>query len=296
MERKLKAICFGEVLWDNFPSGKKIGGAPLNVALRLHSLGLTASIISKVGEDEDGRNIINYITRSGIEPLIQVDPILDTGMVNVSVDDLGNASYDIEYPSAWDNILYDRSLSKVVKESDVFIYGSLVCRGGNSSETLFRLLDNAGFKVLDVNLRKPHYSLEKLLQLMNKADFIKLNENELNEVCAEFGFIKESITKKLKLLSAKTGTEHLCVTRGAQGVILYYNGKYFHNSGFNVKVKDTVGAGDSFLAGYLSELLNGQTPANALDFACAVGSIVATKVGANSRITGEEVKRLLWLD
>ncbi|CAM4283306.1 carbohydrate kinase family protein [Gillisia limnaea] len=289
-------VCFGEVLWDNLPSGKKIGGAPLNVALRLNSFGNQTSMISRVGNDIDGKNILDFVLGSGIQGIIQIDKNLETGIVDVEINEEGNANYHIKQPCAWDNIKYEKELVEVVKDTDAFIFGSLACRSEESASTLFRLLDHATFKVLDVNLRKPHYSIKTLLKLMEKADLIKLNEEELNEICEGIDTTAKTIVDKLKIISEKTSTSHICVTRGAQGVVLYYHGEYYHNSGFSIKVRDTVGAGDSFLAAYVSEVLKNTRPAMAMDFACAVGSLVASKEGANSQILATEIKKLMWMD
>jgi fructokinase len=296
MSKNINVVCFGEVLWDKLPSGKKIGGAPLNVALRLNSFGYQTSMISRVGNDIDGKNILDFVLGSGIQGIIQIDKNLDTGIVNVEINEEGNANYHIKQPCAWDNIKYEKELVEVVKDTDAFIFGSLVCRSEESASTLFRLLDHATFKVLDVNLRKPYYSIKILLKLMEKADFIKLNEEELYEICNELGARGKSIAEKIKIISEKTATNHICVSRGAQGVVLYYKGEYLHNTGFRIRVKDTIGAGDSFLAAYVSEVLKNTSPSMALDFACAVGSLVASKEGANCQISGTEIKKLMWMD
>ncbi|MCM4155470.1 carbohydrate kinase [Gramella sp. AN32] len=291
-----KVVCFGEVLWDLLPSGKEIGGAPLNVALRLNSLNISTTIISRVGNDEHGRKLVEYLESKGLNSLIQEDSIYNTGLVDVKINDSGNASYEIQYPAAWDHIEYENSAIKTVSSADVFIYGSLACRNEKSASTLFKLLKKAKYKVFDLNLRKPYYKVEILLKLMEEADLIKVNEEELNEICELLGERQLSIAENMKFLSRKTNTGHLCVTRGACGVILLHKDNFYHNTGHYIKVKDSIGAGDSFLAGYISNLIKGQEPNIALDYACAIGSIVATKKGANSEVTMEEVNTLMWHD
>ena len=288
-------VCFGEVLWDVLPTGAKIGGAPLNVALRLNSLGVDSTIISKVGNDQYGERLIEYLSENGQNHIIQKDAEFETGIVDVSIDDAGNASYNIKFPAAWDYIEYTQALKKKVSEANYFIYGSLVNRNEASKKTLFRLLENANYKVLDVNLRKPHYDMTTLVDLMSYADFIKLNREELEEVC---NYLEEdkttSVTEMLKLVSKHTQTDHICVTQGSCGVTLFYKGQFYHNTGFLVSVKDTVGAGDSFLAGYISQLIEGKRPNMALDFASALAGLVASKAGANSTVYQEEINDLLW--
>ncbi|WP_026913707.1 carbohydrate kinase family protein [Christiangramia portivictoriae] len=291
----MSVICFGEVLWDVLPKGEKIGGAPLNVALRLNSLNVNSTIISKVGNDQYGERLIEYLSENGQNHIIQKDKEHETGIVDVQIDRAGNASYTIKFPSAWDYIEYTPNLKNKVSRADYFIYGSLVNRNKESRTTLFKLLEVANYKVLDVNLRKPHYDMATLVDLMSYADFIKLNRDELEEVCSYLkGDTTTSVTEMLRLISEYTQTDHICVTQGACGVTLYHNGEFYHNTGFLVKVKDTVGAGDSFLAGYVSQLIQGKRPNMALDFACALAGLVASKAGANSLVSHEEINDLLW--
>lgn len=288
-------VCFGEVLWDLLPTGEKIGGAPLNVALRLNSLKVDSTIISKVGNDQYGKRLIEFLSENGQNHIIQEDKEYETGVVNVDIDVNGNASYDIKFPAAWDFIESTQALKKKVSDADYFIYGSLVNRNEVSRKTLFELLEKANYKVLDVNLRKPHYDMATLVDLMSYADFIKLNRDELEEVCNYLEVDKTtSVTEMLKLISEHTQTNHICVTQGACGVTLLHHGEFYHNTGFLVSVKDTVGAGDSFLAGYISQLIEGKRPNMALDFASALAGLVASKAGANSTVYQEEINDLLW--
>lgn len=291
----MSVICFGEVLWDVLPTEENIGGAPLNVALRLNSLNVNSTIISKIGNDQYGERLIEHLSENGQNHIIQRDKKHETGVVDVQIDRAGNASYTIKFPSAWDHIEYTPNLKKKVSKANYFVYGSLVNRNEASRKTLFKLLEVANYKVLDVNLRKPHYDMATVVNLMSYADFIKLNRDELEEVCNYLkGDTTTSVTEMLKLISEHTDTNHICVTQGACGVTLFHDGDFYHNTGFLVKVKDTVGAGDSFLAGYISQLIQGKRPNMALDFACALAGLVASKAGANSTVFQEEINDLLW--
>jgi len=282
--------CFGEVLWDVFPKHKKIGGAPLNVALRLQSFGIDAKIISRIGNDEDGEASLLYIKDNAIDTsTIQMDPALKTGCVNVTLDKTGSASYIIEQPVAWDKIELTKNVIATVKSSTAFIFGSLASRNEVTKNTLSSLLQYASYKVFDVNLRPPFYTIDLLLDLMNKADFIKCNNDELLEICVALDFNYREITKQLKFIAQQTKTKHICVTKGKEGAVLLYNNQLYHQKGYPIKVVDTVGAGDSFLAGLISRLLTNDNPREALNFACAVGALVAGKEGANSKLTDSEI-------
>lgn len=294
MSQKLNTVCFGEVLFDVFPNHTKIGGAPLNVALRLSSLGINSSIISSIGNDKLGKELEKYISENGVNTdLIQINENLPTGEVFVKLDEKGSASYTINYPVAWDKITFTDNCVEQVKNSDAFIFGSLACRDEVSFSTLKKLLEFSKNKILDVNLRKPHYSFEVLEHLLNLADFIKFNDDELYEISDYFDSPFHSLEQNILFISEKTNTKNICVTKGNHGAVLLHNQKLYYNSGFRVKVKDTVGSGDSFLAGLISQLIKGENPQKAIDFACALGALVTQTEGANSKISRSELEKFI---
>ena len=287
-------ICFGEVLWDMLPAGKKLGGAPLNVALRAQSLGHNAAMISSIGNDGAGVELAEEIlSHGGTLAHIQVNDEFATSEVLVELDEHGTASYEIRMPCAWDHITLQEQDMEAVNNADALIYGSLVARSDVSMRTLFSLLEKATYKVFDVNLRPPHYTPERIMSLMKAADFVKFNDEELYEICTHLGMDEKELEACIRFLSEQTGTDQICVTLGKDGAILFYNETFYYNPGYKVTVADTVGAGDSFLASIISKLLDGVNPQDAIDFACAVGSIVASKRGANPELSNEEVLRMI---
>lgn len=277
-----KIVCFGEVLWDVFPKHIKVGGAPLNVAMRLKSFNNDISIISSVGADEPGKVLLNYIAQNGVNTdFVQVHKEFKTGEVTVTLNKKGSADYAINFPSAWDAITLDTKTIELVQKSDAFVYGSLAARNEVSKKTLYQLLEYATYKVLDLNLRAPHYTKDVLIHLMNKADFIKCNDDELYEISTSLGSKYHSMEQNIKFIAEKTKTDHICVTKGPHGAVLYYNNTFYYNSGYLVKVVDTVGAGDSFLGALISQLLHKKNIQEAINFACAIGALVAQSEGAN---------------
>ncbi|WP_299185103.1 carbohydrate kinase [uncultured Aquimarina sp.] len=290
----MKITCFGEVLWDIFPNHKKIGGAPLNVTLRLKTMGIDASIITKVGNDDLGEDIIQYINEQGLSlDTIQKDNQYHTGEVLVSLDKEGTASYEISRPVAWDFIENTQKAEEEVIISDAFIFGSLAARNDVSRNTLFKLFNKAKFKILDVNLRPPHYDTQLLNDLMKRADFIKLNDEELDEICIHFGIKESTLEEQIKSIAAYTNTSQICITKGGKGATLYYKKSFYHNDGYTIKVVDTVGAGDSFLATLISKLIQQIDPQTAIDYACAIGAMVAGSEGANPVFTDEEIQNFI---
>lgn len=289
-----KIVCFGEVLWDVFPTHKKIGGAPLNVASRLKSLHNEVSIISSIGNDKEGNELLQFVKEKEINiENIQIDTKHKTGVVHVTLDKKGAATYDILFPRSWDFIEFNKELKTVVNTSDAFIFGSLVARNNPSKETLYTLLKYANYKIFDVNLRVPHYTKELLIDLMNQADFIKFNDDELFEISAYLGSKYNSIEQNIHYISEKTNTKHICVTKGSHGAVLLYDNTLYYNSGYLVKVVDTVGAGDSFLATLIHFLLKKENPQKAIDVACAMGALVAQNEGANPIITQKEINKFI---
>ncbi len=288
-------ICFGEILWDVFPDRKVIGGAPLNVVLRAHSLGARVGIISRLGEDEDGEKALHYIKEQGVSTdWIQKDADLPTGNVQITLDESGSASYVISKPVAWDNIRLSREILHEVREASLFLFGSLALRGLVNRDTISVLLNTSTYKVFDVNLRAPHYDISMIYELMQRSDFVKMNDEELGEICTELGCQETTMKSQILWLEKVSSTCAICVTRGGDGALLYWNNEFYDHPGYKVEVADTVGAGDSFLATLINELLiNKHDAPTSLAKACAVGALVASKEGANCEVKEEEIEDLI---
>jgi fructokinase len=291
---KTNVICFGEVLYDVFPTHRKIGGAPLNVALRLASLGINAQIISRIGNDEIGKELVAFVEANNVATdTIQIDKTYSTGEVLVQLDQKGSASYTINYPVAWDEIEVTPEANNAIKNSDALVFGSLACRDETSYETLLNFIKIAKYKVFDVNLRAPFYTKELIINLMMQSDFIKFNDDELYEISNYFDSPFYSLDQNILFIAEKTNTKRICVTKGSHGAVLYIDGTMYQNSGYKIDVADTVGAGDSFLAGLLSKLLANDDPQKAIDFACALGALVASNEGANPKVTKEQIAKFM---
>lgn len=286
----IKATCFGEMLWDVFPTHKKIGGAPLNVAVRLASMQNEVSIISRIGKGKKGAKLIDFLLKNDVDTIgVQIDTVYKTGKVKVTLDEKGSASYDIMQPRAWDKIELTETAKELVKDSEIFIYGSLACREETSRDTLYELLKLAKYKIFDVNLRQPYYTKDVLEHLMAEADFIKFNDEEIYEIADLLGSTTQSFDQTILFIAEKTNTKCICVTRGSQGAVLYIDNAFYYNSGYHVEVVDTVGAGDSFLATLISKLMKKSDPQEAIDHACAMGALVAGREGANPEIDEKEI-------
>jgi fructokinase len=292
-----KIVCFGEVLWDVFPKHKKIGGAPLNVALRLQSFQNEVALISCLGDDKLGNELLLELQKHRISSLyIQKIKAYKTSTVAISLDKNGSASYFINHPCAWDNIQVNDKLNSLVKSSEAFIFGSLIARSNTSRNTLLKLLTFSKLSVFDVNLRPPHYDINSIQVLMNAANFIKFNDDELKEISMSLGYQSASIEQTILFIAKKTNTTSIAVTLGSKGAILFYEERFFYCKGYQVEVADTVGSGDSFLATLIDVLLKGKDAQLAIDKACAVGALVAKNKGANPLISDTEINAIMNQD
>ena len=291
-----KIVCFGEVLWDVFPTHKTIGGAPLNVALRLKSFQNDISLISCLGDDTSGKELKLELEKFSISYYLQTDKEYKTSTVGISLDKNGSASYLINQPCAWDNIKVTSKLISLVKSSEAFVFGSLVARSNTSRNTLVKLLPFSKFSVFDVNLRSPHYHMSSIQVLMNAANFIKFNDDELTEISNGLGIQGASIEQTIVSVATKTNTASICVTLGEKGAILFHDQRFFYSKGYQVEVVDTVGSGDSFLATLIDALLKAEDPQIAINRACAIGALVAKRRGANPMISKLEIDAMMNQD
>lgn len=286
----MRVTSFGEILWDDFPDGKVLGGAPLNLVVRLRALGADSAMISRRGDDDDGRELVRQIEEKGVScDLIQTDTQQATSLVKVKLNEQGSASYDIVYPCAWDKIEAQEAAVARVAASDAFIYGSLSTRDAVSRASLAVLLTQARYKIFDVNLRPPHFDLNRVLEMMKQADLVKMNDDELYDLAAAFGSPYHSVEQNVRFLADLGHVKQICITLGGHGAMYYQEGQFFYHSGYRVKVADTVGSGDSFLAGLTYKLLNNASPQEALAFACALGALVASRHGATPEISLQQI-------
>lgn len=289
-----KVYCFGEVLFDVYKKQKLPGGAPMNVALHLLRHGKESRIISKIGNDENGAELIAFIQeRGGLTDLVQKSTAYETGTVNVKISNKGNASYIINEPVAWDFIDFESPLKDKVKPNDFLVYGSLAVRNQHSFETLIDLLNLNVQKVFDLNLREPHFTYSKIEQLIEKADILKINEDEANVLKALYVPNLEGLESFTTFLLGRFNLKGVLVTLGEHGALANFDSHIYKVNGVKVKVKDTVGSGDSFLAAFISKYIEGLDIEECLLFGCATGAFIATCSGANPEYEVSDIYKLL---
>lgn len=287
-----KILCIGEILWDSLPKGLFLGGAPFNVACHLNMLGEKTVICSRVGNDILGTQTIQRVSQQRINTdLIQIDANYDTGFVNVKLDSCGNAEYIINEPAAWDFIESNNFLIKEFNSCDFLVYGTLAQRNSVSKNTIDLLCSKQKINVYDVNLRAPFIDRNIIRESLLAANIVKMNEDEFIQIFEWFDLAHE-LEEGMRDLASKFNCDSVCVTKGKEGAALLHEDQYLFHEGFNVKIKDTVGSGDAFLAALLYGFRNNFENKNILKFANAAGAYVATKSGATPNLNLEKIKKI----
>ncbi|MEI8224924.1 MAG: carbohydrate kinase [Bacteroidota bacterium] len=284
-----KILCVGEILWDMLPTGAKAGGAPMNVSLHLKKLGLNSIFAGRIGNDKLGYSLVEFLKQNGMDTsLIQVDAHFPTSTVEVSIGTDHQVKFDIIDNVAWDRFELTDELNLASEESDILVYGTLSSRHYLTRKTIHTLIDKPCLKLIDVNLRPPFIDKEVVEELLLKADIAKLNSDELKFIGGWYnlGINEVELTN---WFAEKYKCQIVCITRGAEGALIFDNGNILENTGYKVNVIDTVGSGDAFLAGFLVKYLSGASLAQTLDFACATGALVATKAGGTPDYDLEEI-------
>ena len=277
-------VGMGEALWDVLPEGKKIGGAPANFAYHVSQFGLPSCVVSAVGDDALGREIVENFTSKGLNQLIAEVPY-PTGTVQVEIDQAGIPQYDIKENVAWDNIPYTDQLKSLAKRTKAVCFGSLAQRNVVSRETINRFLDampqsDDSLVVFDVNLRQGFYNKEILCNSMSRCNILKINDEELVTVSRMFGYPGIDLQDKCWILLGKYNLKMLILTCGINGSYVFTPGNVSFQPTPKVDVADTVGAGDSFTAAFISSILKGRSVQEAHSRAVRTSAYVCTKKGA----------------
>jgi fructokinase len=281
---KYTIVGLGELLWDIFPQGKQLGGAPANFAYMTALLGDRGIVASRLGEDRLGQEAMWQLRSSGLETSqIQSDSRHGTGTVIVKVDEKGQPEYRIIEDVAWDHLEWTHAWKMLAETADAVCFGSLAQRSENSRKTIrefLRAMRAAAIKVFDMNLRQSFYTAEILRESAKEAEIVKLNHEELLNLVAVLGWRYVSEVATAKRLADEFGIRLVCVTRGAKGSLLVTRTEENEHPGYAVKVADTVGAGDAFTAALVHHALR-RAPLKVMNEAAnRMGSWVASQEGA----------------
>ena len=276
-------VGMGEALWDVLPDGKKIGGAPANFAYHISQFGLDSCVVSAVGDDPLGKEIIENFDQKELNHQIATVPY-PTGTVQVEIDQAGVPQYDIKQNVAWDNIPYTALLESLASRTRAVCFGSLAQRNIVSRNTINRFLDampdDDTLVVFDVNLRQGFYNKDILCNSMKRCNILKINDEELVTVSRMFGYPGIDLQDKCWILLGKYNLKMLILTCGVNGSYVFTQGNVSYVPTPKVEVADTVGAGDSFTAAFIASILRGRTVPEAHRTAVAVSAFVCTQHGA----------------
>ncbi len=281
--KKHVVIGIGEILWDLLPESKQLGGAPANFAYHAMALGAQSYIVSAVGCDDSGREILEHVLRVGLDPeYIAVDPKYPTGTVTVQVDAKGIPSFIIHEGVAWDNIVLTGSARNLAATADAVCFGTLAQRSKTSRRSILRLLELVPTDCLciyDVNLRQSYYSKEIVLESLRRCNVLKLNDQEL-PVIAGLLSISGSESEILQRMIREYDLKLVALTLGEKGSRLACPGDVSFMDALKVPVVDTVGAGDAFTAALTVGLLE-QLPLRVIhENATRLAGFVCTQHGA----------------
>ena len=284
MKDNMKVVGIGEALWDVLPEGKKIGGAPANFAYHVSQFGLDSRAVSAIGDDPLGKELKDNFDERKVKYILETVPY-PTGTVQVELDPVGVPVYDIKENVAWDNIQFNDELKALAKETGAVCFGSLAQRNIVTRETLNKFLDaipaeNDPLIVFDINLRQGFYTKEILEDSMKRCNILKINDEELVTVSRMFGYPGIDLQDKCWILLGKYNLKMLILTCGVNGSYVFTPGEVSFLPTPTVEVADTVGAGDSFTAAFISSILKGKSVKEAHDKAVRTYAYVCTQKGA----------------
>ncbi|MCP4601060.1 MAG: carbohydrate kinase [Proteobacteria bacterium] len=277
----LLAVGIGEVLWDILPNGRKLGGAPANFAYHVNALGGRGIVVSRVGDDNLGREALDILTSRGLDTdKISIDPAHPTGQVLVDLDEQGVATYTFPDDVAWD-FLHDETGERI-ERIDAVCFGSLGQRNSTSRETIRGFLRSCGentLKVFDINLRQDFHSPKLVDESLKLANVLKINDEEL-AVMAEYLELSGNEQELVAALLERYNLKMCALTRGDKGSLLLSRDDISDNPGIPVKVIDTVGAGDAFAAAMVLGVLSGWKLDRINEYATHIASHVCSMPGA----------------
>ena len=272
----------GEVLWDVLPEGKKLGGAPANFAYHVSQFGFESRIVSAIGPDMLGEELLSGLGDKGLDCMIETVPY-PTGTVQVELDGNGIPCYDIRQDVAWDNIPFTPGLEALAKTTGAVCFGSLAQRSPVSRDTINRFIDampEGSLRIFDINLRQNFYTKDIACNSMRKCNILKINNEELETVSVMLGLPDGPQQSRAKALLSMFGLKALILTCGATGSHVFTSEETSYIATPQVEVADTVGAGDSFTAAFVSGLLKGLDIRQAHRLAVETSAFVCTQEGA----------------
>jgi fructokinase len=295
----LRILSVGEILWDVFEQGELLGGASFNFSANVVRLGNYAALLTAVGHDNRGAKALEVVRALGLTTeFIQISSRHQTGAAIVTTDSEGNARYSIARPAAFDDLQIDEAIMEKLEavSPDWIYFGTLSQTNDHSEKHLLRTIQriSKARRFYDINLRDGHWNLPLVERLSGIATIVKLNEDEARVLShLTIGRSEFSLEHFCNHWCARYGVETIVVTLGSDGCAVFSDNAIFHYGGFNVRVIDTVGAGDAFSAAFIHGVHRGWPMDRTARFANALGATVASRAGATPSWTPNECLQLM---
>ena len=278
-----KIVGLGELLWDVFPDQRRPGGAPANFAWHANQMGARGLVVSRVGADQLGDELVGFLDSQGLDSgYVQRDAVQSTGTVSITTTADGQPDYTIHEPVAWDFLEWTDTLATLFKDIAAVCFGTIAQRLPTSRATISSCLDampEGALKVYDINLRKASWELATVETSLDRADIVKLNDEELEVLAEGLDWVGADPAEIAAHLQDRYQLDGVWITRGADGCLLRGGDELVECAGIEVDVVDTVGAGDSFTAAMIWAQWLGWPLAESADLANRVGSLVASRAG-----------------
>ena len=283
-QKKQLVVGMGELLFDVFPTGKKIGGAPVNFAYHVSQFGIESCAVSAVGNDTLGDEILSVLDEKDVKYIVPrvAQP---TGTVQVTLSDRGIPTYEICEGVAWDNVPCGEQLVEMAKECVAFCFGTLAQRSNQTKKAIYLFLDSMAqddsvLKIFDINLRQSFYSREIIEESLTKSNVLKINDEEFRLVGDILGYDTDDFEGGSRYIMEHYGLKIVILTCGEKGSYIFYNNGSSFLPTPKVEIADTVGAGDSFTAAFVASLLKGKSIDEAHHKAVDISAFVCTQSGA----------------
>jgi len=288
-----KIVAFGEVLWDILPNGKVLGGTPSNLVFRSNLFGEKGYLLSRVGNDGAGREILNKLEELNISTdNVQIDNEFETGTVNITFDGNHMPRYHVKTDVAFDHIEFSAEALKLARKADCLFFGLLPLRFGISKNTIRELINESpgSLKFFDIKLFEHFFHRDLVISLLRCSDIVRIKEKEMEFLAKELGISAQNLEIFGKEFSEKHKVKLVLITRSENGVFAYdiKSGAHF-DPGYRIETEDNIGSGMAFSAGFLHYYLNGKPIHEALVFGNAAGGLNATCRGATSFFKKEDV-------
>jgi len=288
-----KIVAFGEVVWDLLPNGKVLGGTPSNMVFRCNSFGESGFLLSRVGDDELGREALSRLDELKISVYdVQIDSEFPTGTVNIEFDEKNEPIYKVTSDVAFDHIEFSTEALKLARKANCLFYGLLPQRFGISKNTIRELIKESpgSLKFFDLKLFQHFFNIEVIDNLLRSSNIVRIKEKEIDFLTEKLGLQPGDISSFGKQLVQNYKIDLVIITRGQNGVFAWHKKEgEFRDSGYQLEMKDNIGSGMAFAAGFLHYYLNGKPIQEALNFGNAAGALNATRMGATSFFDKKDV-------